>query len=212
MSVEMLPIFSIKESTDACHRAFNEGCMKVSEDLDRYRYIIETTHPELVVECGTHKGGSAAWFAQQGLDVITVDLPYDSGVPYSRRREDNRGHGELVPNKSVQYLVGDSVDHGIYQQILSMIGGRRTMVSLDSNHDAEHVAKEIRIYSEMVSPGCYIVVEDGVLRWFPSNYVGNPLDAIESTLCTATDIWYRDCEVEGMSPVTLSPAGWWRRK
>ena len=47
---------------------------KLAEDLDRYAAVIAADHPDVVVECGTARGGSACWFASHGLDVVTIDV------------------------------------------------------------------------------------------------------------------------------------------
>ena len=38
---------------------------------------------------------------------------------------------------------------------------------LDSNHNYEHVAKELQLYSPLVSKGCYLVVFDTVIEDLP---------------------------------------------
>jgi cephalosporin hydroxylase len=37
------------------------------------------------------------------------------------------------------------------------------MLLADGNHAAEHVFQELLLYGPMVAPGCYFVVEDGIV-------------------------------------------------
>ena len=64
------------------------------------------------------------------------------------------------------------------------------MVILDSMHTADHVLKELKIYSPLVSSGCYCVVLDTVIEhlpkakdsgrpWGPGN---SPLTAVKEFL------------------------------
>lgn len=178
-----------------------DGMLKLDEDLDRYRQIIEDTKPEVIVETGTRTGASAHWFARLGLDVITIDID-----------------GEERPGKDrITRIVGDSADPGIVAKVAELVGGRRCMVSLDSDHSAAHVGKEIELYGPLVSPGCYLVVEDGIFAYATrtlrtahglGEMVGSPLDAIEKHLDGNPD-WSRDVAVERLHPVTHHPAGWW---
>jgi cephalosporin hydroxylase len=182
------------------------GCIKVFEDLLRYEAVIAQTRPGVIVECGTFTGHSALWFAQQGVDVITIDIPPDSGIPYTRKSKDT-----VVEIPEITYLVGSSTDLSIVSQVEELVCDRRTMVVLDSDHSADHVKREIELYGPFVSPGCYLVVEDGILRWLPSDYVGNPLDAIEGSLIY-NEAWMRAIAIEEMFSVTLYPFGWWIKR
>jgi cephalosporin hydroxylase len=186
--------FDVQASLEATGRQNAEGATKVHEDLDRYRTVIESTRPDVIVECGTYRGGSARWFRSLGPDVITVDI-----------------FTSEFAAEGVAFVVGDSADPATVQTVTSHVAGRRTMVVLDSDHSAGHVAAEIAAYGPLVTPGCYLVVEDGIVRWMTDQpYRGSPLDAIEDLLVDSPD-WERDTEVEAMFPVSMYPAGWWRR-
>lgn len=188
-------MIDIKASLLATGRQNAEGAIKIREDLDRYRTVIALTQPEVIVECGTHAGGSARWFHSLGPDVVTVDV-----VPQSWTAD------------GVSCVTGDSADPDVVATVRKIVVGRRTMLVLDSDHSGPHVAKEITAYGPLVTPGCYLIVEDGIVRWMTDQpYRGSPLDAIEELLMASPE-WERDLEVEGMHPVSMFPAGWWRRR
>ncbi len=191
-----------------------DGMLKLDADLDRYRSIIEATKPEVIVETGTNTGASAHWFAELGVDVITVDVNHPSGDP------DVTASGERIDGGGwVAYEVGDSADPAVAARVAELVAGRRCMVSLDSDHSAGHVAKEIDLYGPLVTAGCYLVVEDGIFGYapdairkmhFPDGLDGSPLDAVAEKLDGNPD-WSRDLAIERMSPTSHHPAGWWRR-
>jgi len=180
-----------------------EGAIKTEADLDRYKRIIDSAHPDLLIETGTLYGRSALWFAEQGLHVITVDI--DPKVFISTWKEwDYR----------VDPLAGSSVDPVIVGEVRALAAGyERVMVVLDSNHSADHVAKELAVYADMVTPGQYLVVEDTLVRWMPwcEGVVGSPLDAVEDFLAQRGDEFVIDLELEDWSPRTQHPSGWLRR-
>lgn len=176
---------------------------KLGVDLDRYARVIAATRPDVVVECGTRYGGSALWFAQQGLDVVTVDI------------EARQRHG----HPAVTYLLGDTAHAGLAATVAELVAGRRVMVSLDSDHSTNHVIDEIDLYGPLVTPGCHLVVEDTILGYATdealgavslSGLPGSPLDAVRSRL-VGNPAWVRDEDVERMHPVSHHPMGWWRR-
>lgn len=173
-------------------------CRKIVEDLYRYAWIVEKTKPAVVVETGTDTGASALWFAERGVDVITVDVTHDRLDP------------RVLQHDRITCLLGASTDLVIFNRVNGLVAGRRTMVSLDSDHGAENVFSELHIYGDFVSSGCYLVVEDGFLRWGVNHDVGNPLDAVERFF--PDDRFEHDAELERRFGVTLNPRGWWRRR
>lgn len=175
-----------------------EAMAKLPEDLDRYERVLAATKPEVVVECGTWRGRSAQWLAERGVDVVTIDHVDQRDRAYDHDR--------------VTFLEGDTTDPAIVEKVAGMVAGRRAMVILDSDHHACHVAAEIAAYADLVSGGCYLVVEDGSFRWVHGTKHG-PLDAIEQFLGSSSAAgWERDETIEGLHPVTQYPAGWLRRK
>lgn len=183
----------------------DDGMLKLEQDLDRYRAVIDATKPEVIVETGTRTGASALWFAKQpGMQrVITVDISQDA---LTHMTDD------------VAYVVGDSADPETVEHVREVVAGRRCMVVLDSDHSGSHVAREIELYGPLVSPGCYLVVEDTIFGYAPAQLRaahipgqdGSPLDAV-AELLDGQPGWSRDIAIERLSPISHHPAGWWTR-
>lgn len=194
---------------------FSNDFWKTKDDLRRYGKIISLTKPDVIIETGTNTGASASWFAGSTPVhplVITIDVDESRWVA----KADN-------PNFKGYRLIGDSTSEktlSIVRKYLDLYRPSRIMVSLDSDHSAEHVRREIELYAPLVTPGCYLVVEDGVLAWLNDaqlrahgcDYEGTPLDAIERWRNRGWGPFTRDHAIEAIGSVpTMNPAGWWRR-
>jgi cephalosporin hydroxylase len=92
------------------------------------------------------------------------------------------------------------------------------MVILDSNHTAQHVAKELRLYSDLVSVGSYLVVMDTLIKdlppeasadrpWGPDD---NPWLALEEFLET-DERFVRSREVNDKLLASAAPGGYLTR-
>jgi cephalosporin hydroxylase len=185
------------------------GMWKIDTDLHRYADIIAATKPEVIVETGTRGGKSARWFLDQpGVrEVITIDVENDDGEVDLAMAGASPTSAATLPTRP------------IVEAVRNLVGGRRCMVSLDSDHSAAHVAREIDLYGPLVTPGCYMVVEDGIFghapqvlvdMHFPAGLDGSPLDAIAEKLHDNPD-WSRDVAIERAHPTTHHVAGWWVR-
>jgi cephalosporin hydroxylase len=114
-----------------------------------YQEIIMETQPDYIVEIGTQRGGSALFFQDMldmcgsGGKVITID------VKNQVAKADDR----------IQYIIGNSKDSAVVEQVRSMIPGK-VMVVIDGNHDRQHVKWDLKNYGTMVTSGQYLVVED----------------------------------------------------
>lgn len=204
---------SLRTLRDGRYQTQTDGVTtwKLGDDLERYAEVIERTKPDVIVETGTRYGGSALWFAALGVDVITVDIKDSTPAGYDTRSS----------RISRVVDVRGSVDDAVFAQVRALVRGRRAMVSLDSDHHAPHVEREIRLYAPLVTKGCYLVVEDGIfdLAENPKDanngghmitQVGGPFRAIERTVAGWPG-WARDLATERASSLTHHPAGWWRK-
>lgn len=129
-------------------------------DLFTYQEIIYETRPDLIVETGTFAGGSALFMANL-FDLLAADdwkYTEDAGRILSIDVAVNR---QLPNHPRIDYLLGmSSTSPEVVSHVAKAADGKRTMVILDSAHNADHVSAELDLYAPMVSKGCYLIVED----------------------------------------------------
>jgi cephalosporin hydroxylase len=170
-------------------------------DLWVMQEIIAETGPEVIVETGTYRGGSALYFASVcdllGTgEVISVDI--------EPAREDYPAHERIT------YLAGrSSTDPGVVEEVRARIRGRRAMVVLDSDHSAEHVAAELAAYAPSVSVGCYLIVEDTNVDDVRPDLPTGPLVAIEEFLSGRNDFVVDSAREKWV--ITFNPGGYLKR-
>jgi cephalosporin hydroxylase len=131
--------------------------MKYPTDLWVMQQIIHDVKPEYIVETGTAYGGSSLYWSHildgLGLEntrIITVDIAdYTLGVSK-----------QPLWKKYVEFIKSSSTDPKTADYIRQKVSGKKVLVLLDSLHTADHVLQEIHLYSPLVTPGSYMVVED----------------------------------------------------
>ena len=147
--------------------------------------IISEIKPDFIVETGTNAGGTALFYATvlQMLNgrgrVLTIDV----------QEHDPRVLKFPVWRDRVEFLRGSSVSKEIFGSITKKVDGRKVLVSLDSLHTKDHVLQELHLYSQLVSPGSYLVVQDTQLMGHPIplwiySHEGNegPFEAVQEFL------------------------------
>jgi cephalosporin hydroxylase len=173
---------------------------KCPMDMWIYQEIIWETKPEVIIETGTARGGSALFFASifdvigKGK-VVTIDI-VDCELSHPR----------------ITKIVGDSVSDIVIKQVKQIVGKQTAMVSLDSNHRASHVLKEMELYSEFVSSGNYLVVEDTCINGHPvaPGWGKGPLEAVKQFLRNRTDFEIDRAKEKFL--LTSSPRGFLKKK
>lgn len=164
-----------------------QPALQLPEDLIALQEVIVANRPDVIIECGIAMGGSLLFYASicRSLGsgrVIGVDIDI---------RPHNRKAIEANPLSDLITLVqGSSTDQATLSD-LNLEPDARVMVILDSNHGKEHVAKELELFSTVVTPGQYLVVADGfkkelhdVPRGKKEWLEDNPQSAIEKFLET----------------------------
>jgi cephalosporin hydroxylase len=170
-------------------------------DLWIYQEIVADTRPELIVETGTWRGGSALFLASL-CDLVGVGEIVSIDVEPMRH--------DYPQHPRITYLAGrSSTDPEVVEEVQSRAGGRRTLIILDSDHSQAHVEAELAAYGPLVPVGCYIVVEDSNIGRIRKDLMPGPLQAIE-TFLAKTDEFEIDRDREKFL-ITFNPSGYLRR-
>ena len=170
-------------------------------DLWVYQEIVVETRPELIVETGTYRGGSAFFLASVcdllgSGEIVSIDI--------EPVRDDYPSHPRIT------YLGGrSSTDPDVVADVRSRAEGKRTLVILDSDHSQAHVEAELAEYAGLVPVGGYVIVEDSNIGQIRKDLLPGPLEAIE-TFLAATDAFEIDRSREKFL-ITFNPSGYLRR-
>lgn len=136
--------------------------IQLPEDMVRSQEAVYQVKPTVIVETGVAHGGSLVFNAgllklMGGRKVIGIDIEI---------RPNNRKEIEshfLAP--FIHLIEGDAIAPATLEQVKTQLQpDDRVMVFLDSCHERNHVYKELKLYSELVSVGSYIVATDGSMQ------------------------------------------------
>lgn len=176
--------------------------LKCPLDLWVYQEMLYTLKPDLIIETGTARGGSALFMASV-LDIIgkgqivTIDVEQSDLRPKHNR---------------IQYLHGSSTSVETVSAVKKIAADKPTvLVILDSDHSQTHVFQELMAYAPLVPKGSYVIVEDTNVNGhpvFPEHGPG-PMEAVDQFLQTTKD-FVIDSEKEKFL-LSFNPRGFLRR-
>ncbi len=185
------------------------------QDLIALQEIIWRTQPEVIVETGIAHGGSlvfsASMLALLGGEREAIGIDIDV-------RAHNRAAIEAHPMAGrITIFEGSSVDDALAALVCERVAGRPTMVVLDSNHTAAHVARELELYAPLVRAGYFLVVMDTAVEyadpasiadrpWGPGN---SPMTAVDAFLAREPR-FVVDAEYDAKLLFTVAPRGYLR--
>jgi predicted O-linked N-acetylglucosamine transferase (SPINDLY family)/cephalosporin hydroxylase len=176
--------------------------LKCPLDLWIYQEILFEIKPELIIECGTFSGGSALFLAHLcdiiGCgEIVSIDIEQRSDLPQHPR---------------IYYWSGSSISEQIVERVRQKASCRcRVLVILDSDHRANHVLQELRLYSAFVTPGSYVIVEDTNVNGHPvaPDFGPGPMEAVQAFL-SENPSFSVDPEREKFG-LTFNPSGYLKR-
>ena len=184
------------------------------QDVMATQEIVWRTKPDLIIETGIARGGSLVLYASllrligNGGRVIGIDIDIR---PHNRQAIE-----EHTLADAIHLIQGSSIDEATVEAVRAqMKGAKRIMVVLDSMHTADHVLRELELYSPFVTKGCYLIVFDTVIEFMPPETVadrpwgkGNsPYNAVQKFL-EKNDRFRIDRSVDAKLQVSVAPRGY----
>ncbi|KJZ18636.1 cephalosporin hydroxylase family protein [Loktanella sp. S4079] len=191
------------------------------QDVIAMQELVWAIKPDLIIETGIARGGSAIFYASllelnamcggpADAKVVAVDIDI---------RDHNRKAIEAHPMaKRLHMIQGSSIDADIVSQVKAHAEDKKTvLLCLDSNHTHEHVLEELRAYAPLVTKGSYAVVFDTLIEDLPTEAIGdrpwgsgdNPLTAINAYL-KENDGFEIDEERHTKLQITVAKSGYLR--
>lgn len=183
-------------------------------DMVMLQELIWKVRPDVIIETGVAHGGTAVLYASI-LELLGKGKVI--GIDVDIRKYNRLAIQSHPLSKRIELVEGSSTDPHLFEELRRRIQSRgQVMVMLDSNHSYQHVFTELQLYSQLVSPGGYLVVMDGVQELLSDTPCGkeewkqeNPLAAIRDFLSEHPD-WEID-PYYTRTHITCNPSGFLRR-
>lgn len=170
--------------------------VKFPSDLVVLTSILWKVKPQLIIEIGTHEGGSALWMCHQ-MEKIRDDFEIHT-IDVVDKVNDSR---VLQEGRIKRFLDG----YEGYPLTDSALG-KTTLVIDDGSHFYEDVVNAFHVFSPLVTVGSYYIVEDGITEYLGSSdelkLEGGPYRAIKQILRETND-FLEDSSV--LDPWTKNP-------
>lgn len=156
------------------HKMLYRGvkCIKCPMDYVLYQMILSDLRPDLIIEIGTHDGGSALYLADLlqlngGGLVHTIDIV-------------DRVDPRVLEHPGIRYFRNGWEDYDI-----SLASGfRKILVIEDSSHTYSNTLAVMERFAPVVTSGSYMIVEDGIVDalGISDQFDGGPVRAIQEFL------------------------------
>lgn len=180
-------------------------CVKYPFDMTLYQMLIFDIRPDLIIEIGTYKGGSALYFsdlldiAGNGGVVHTIDVS-SSAHPLARQK------------KNITFYHGGYAKYDVAKEAAPY---KKIIVIDDGPHCYEDCLATLEKFHKVVSVGSYFIMEDGIVEdQNPDNeFRGGPCKAIREFLDKHPGEYMIDrryCDFYGVN-TTCAKNGWLKR-
>jgi len=178
--------------------------LKCPLDLWVYQELIAAHRPDLIIETGTNRGGSALYMATLcdlvgNGEIVTIDIAEVQPEPPAHER--------------ITYITASSTASETVDVLRCRAAGLETVwVILDSDHSASHVRAELELYADLVTPGGYLIVEDTNVNGHPAapEHGPGPTEAMRGWMSGGPP-FDPDPSCERFL-VTLNPGGFLKRR
>jgi len=183
-------------------------------DLVMFQEIVWKTRPDLIIETGVARGGSLIfWASMQKLCGIDGKV---LGVDIDIREHAKRAISGSQFNQQIELRQGSSTDLDVFEKVKAFASPfKKVMIALDSNHTHDHVLDELKLYADLVSPGCMLLVLDTVIEdlkvdpdreWGPG---ASPKSAVIEYMNSRQYEFQNMVSFETRAALTVAPSGYW---
>jgi cephalosporin hydroxylase len=176
-------------------------------DIWLYQELIHELRPSFIVQTGVSEGGSVLFFAHV-LDMI--------GAPSSARvvGVDIKltDSARTLSHPRLHLIESSSVTPECLERVRGLIEPGVGLVSLDSDHSCAHVAKELELYSSLLTRGSYLVVEDTNVNGHPvsRSFGPGPFEATRAFLARHEEFEADDARWQ-RNLISFHHHGWLRK-
>jgi cephalosporin hydroxylase len=169
--------------------------------------LITELRPDYIIETGTFRGGTTVFYA----DILSYVNPQGKVITIDINPKVDEASKVPIWKERVESIIGSSVDPKITDHVAQEVMGKKVLITLDSLHTRDHVLKELEIYSKLVTPGSYLVVQDTNINGNPvlPEFGPGPHEAVQEFLQTH-DNFVVDHDRERFL-LTFYPGGWLKR-
>lgn len=213
---------SYKEKYSYNYFYFGRPIIQYPQDIFSLQEIIFETKPDLIIEIGIAHGGSLI-FNSSMLNLLNLYKKKKRmvlGVDIDIRKHNLDAIKKHPFSNLIKTIEGSSTDEKIYKKIKKISSKyKKVLLILDSNHTHDHVLKELKKYSTLVTKNSYCLVFDTVLNNLPNklmenrpwNNKNNPMTAVKEFL-KKNKKFKVEKKYENKNIITCMPNGVLKRK
>lgn len=166
--------------------------IKAPFDYVIYQMILFEVKPDLIIEIGSKKGGSALYLA----DLLVL---LGKGIVHTIDLTD-----EIDDTVKSHPKIHSFIDGWEKYDLKNARGFQKILIIEDSLHTYECTLGALNKFKDLVTPGSYFIIEDGIIDELKLNldfYKGGPLKAIHEFLLENKDfsIDRRWCDMFGIN-------------
>ena len=167
-----------------------------------YQEILFKNSPDYLIEIGNYMGGSTLAFAHM-FDLLGKGQVIGIDIDHSNL------HKSVVDHPRINFVEGCALIN--FEKVSRMLDkDSSVMVIEDSSHEFDITLSIMELYSELVTEGNYLVIEDGICHHgLDVGPKPGPLEAIEAFIAQNDSLEVdRSCEDFG---ITWNPSGFLKK-
>ena len=140
------------------------GAMQRTWELQSLLGDVRRLRPSVVVEIGTHKGGTLVCWAAVAAPfahMISIDMICAESGLGTRAEDLARVRAQLRPSQRLSAITGDSHSENTRNRLHDVLAGAPIdFLWIDADHSYAGVKQDVEMYAPLVRPGGLIALHD----------------------------------------------------